>query len=69
MDHASSDDDENDEFFDCIDFSDDDEQTTDEYVNEPTVEFKPFNIWNNSEDNLVEYTLPPNFGKKYIFSI
>lgn len=71
MDHVSnydSDDDELSEFFDCIDFTDDDDDGDDDQAPEDDItglliKFKPLAVWNNSEDNLVEYILPPNFGK------
>lgn len=60
MDHA---DDDNDEFFDCLDFTDDDDdQAPEDDISGLIVRFKPLAVWNNSEDNLVEYILPPNFG-------
>ncbi|CRK90833.1 CLUMA_CG004523, isoform A [Clunio marinus] len=36
-------------------------QAPEDDVSNMVVKFKPFTIWNNSEDNEVEYILPPNF--------
>lgn len=62
-------DDDADEFFDAPDhFSDDefdefdDEQAPEDDISEMVVKFHQLPVWNNSEDNLVEYVLPPNFG-------
>lgn len=55
-----------DEFYDAIDHvsdDDDDEQSPEDDITELVVKFKPLTVWNNSEDNEVEYILPPNFGK------
>lgn len=56
-----------DEFYDAPDhFSDDetdDEQSPDDDISELVIKFNPLTVWNNSEDNEVEYILPPNFGK------
>jgi len=56
-----------DEFYDAPDhFSDDeldDEQSPEDDITELVIKFKPLTVWNNSEDNEVEYILPPNFGK------
>lgn len=56
-----------DEFHDAHDhFSDDetdDEQSPDDDISELVIKFNPLTVWNNSEDNEVEYILPPNFGK------
>lgn len=60
----SSDDD--DFFYDAPDhFSDDDddEQAPEDDVTNLIIKFRPLSVWNNSEENLVEYVLPPNFGK------
>lgn len=67
-------DDEIDEFFDAPDhFSDDDdEQAPEEDITDLIIKFKPLTVWNNSEDNEVEYILPPNYGKfnfNYLFFI
>lgn len=63
------DDDDDDEFFDCIDFTDDDdEQAPEDDIKNLLIKFKPLAVWNNSEDNLVEYVLPPNFGKEFLIS-
>ena len=43
------------------DDDDDDEQVLDDDITDKTIEFLPFEIWNNSEDNHVEYIMPPNF--------
>lgn len=66
VDYNSSDDD--DLFFDAPDhFSDDDddddEQAPEDDLTSLIITFKPLSVWNNSEENQVEYTLPPNFGK------
>lgn len=47
------------------DIDDDDEQAPDDDVTNLIIKFKPLTVWNNSEDNLVEYVLPPNFGKTF----
>lgn len=47
--------------FEMTDSSDDDDQVPDDDISEKTIEFLPFEIWNNSEDNHVEYILPRNF--------
>jgi hypothetical protein len=62
-------DDDDDEFFDCIDFTDDDddEQAPEDDISNLLIKFKPLAVWNNSEDNLVEYILPPNFGNFKIY--
>jgi hypothetical protein len=57
-----------DEFYDAPDhFSDDDEiddeQAPEDDVSEMVIKFQPLAVWNNSEDNEVEYELPPNYGK------
>lgn len=56
---------DDDEFFDAPDhFSDnddDDEQSPDDDISNLVIKFKPLTVWNNSEDNEVEYILPPNF--------
>lgn len=67
----SGDSDEFDEFYDADDVtppqsdsddsSDDNEQVPDDDITDKTIEFLEFNIWNNSEDNHVEYVMPPNF--------
>lgn len=63
MDHA---DDDDDEFFDCIDYTDDDdEQAPEDDISNLIIKFKPLAVWNNSEYNLVEYIMPPNFGKNF----
>lgn len=61
---------DDDEFFDAPDhFSDDefddddDEQAPDDDISEMVIKFHQLAVWNNSEDNIVEYVLPPNFGK------
>lgn len=59
-----------DEFFDAPDhFSDDEfdddfdeEQAPDDDISQMIIKFHPLSVWNNSEDNVVEYILPPNFG-------
>lgn len=59
---------DDDEFFDAPDhFSDDDEfddeQAPEDDVSEMVIRFKiPNFVWNNSENNEVEYVLPPNYG-------
>ncbi|KAL7030391.1 hypothetical protein ACKWTF_006638 [Chironomus riparius] len=54
-----------DEFHDAPDhFSDDetdDEQSPDDDISQLVIKFNPLTVWNNSEDNEVEYILPPNF--------
>jgi hypothetical protein len=61
-------DDDDEFFFDAPDhFSDDefdDDQSPDDDISELIIKFKPLGIWNNSEPNVVEYTLPPNYGKE-----
>lgn len=58
-----------DDFYDAIsdsDFSDTDydgEQVPEDDLKDLMVKFLPFNIWNNSEENEVEYILPLNYGK------
>lgn len=60
---------DDDEFFDAPDhFSDDDEfddeQAPEDDVSEMVIRFKiPNFVWNNSENNEVEYVLPPNYGE------
>lgn len=69
MDHVPSDDDADDIFFDCLDISDDDaDQAPNDEITDMAIKFKPLAVWNNSEDNLVEYHLPPNFGKYFLLS-
>lgn len=60
-----SSDDDDDFFYDAPDhFSDDDdEQAPEDDVTNLIIKFRPLAVWNNSEENLVEYVLPPNFGK------
>lgn len=57
----------NDKFYDAIDhFSDDDfddEQAPDDDISNMLIYFHPLSVWNNSEDNRVEYVLPPGYGK------
>lgn len=59
-----------DEFYDAPDhFSDnesdefDEEQAPDDDISQMVIKFHPLSVWNNSEDNRVEYILPPNFGE------
>lgn len=57
-----------DEFYDAPDhFSDDDEfdeeQAPEDDVTGMVVEFRQLEVWNNSEDNEVEYILPPDYGE------
>lgn len=66
LDHMDDEhDDDDDEFFDCIDFDFDfdDEQAPEDDISNLVVKFKPLTVWNNSEDNLVAYILPPNFSE------
>lgn len=65
MDYVPSDNDDGDIFYDCNDFSDDDiDQAPDDGISDNMqIRFRPFNVWNNSEDNLIEYSLPPSFRK------
>lgn len=65
-----SDNDADDEFYDAPDhFSDDDEtesddeQAPDDDITDKIIKFHPLSVWNNSEDNKVEYILPPNYSK------
>lgn len=62
-------DDDVDEFFDASEnFSNDDfdeEQAPDDDISQMVIKFHPLSVWNNSEDNKVEYILPPNFGELY----
>lgn len=70
---------DDDEFFDAPDhFSDDDEfddefddeQAPEDDVSEMVIRFKiPNFVWNNSENNEVEYVLPPNYGKLCLIAI
>jgi len=68
----ASDDDDDDEFCDAADhFSDDDDDDDDDQVpeddvSEMVIAFNPFTTWNNSEENPVEYTLPPHYGKFHV---
>jgi hypothetical protein len=54
-------------YFDAADhFSDDefdDEQAPEDDVSNMVIQFHPLAVWNNSEDNTVEYVLPPGFGE------
>jgi hypothetical protein len=53
-------------FYDSMDISDDnddDEQAPEDDISDLLIKFNPFTIWNNSEDNPVEYILPPHYGK------
>lgn len=65
---------DDDEFFDAPDhFSDDDEfddeQAPEDDVSEMVIRFKiPNFVWNNSENNEVEYVLPPNYGKIHLIT-
>lgn len=59
------------QFYDAPDhFSDDDddefdeEQAPEDDVTGMVIKFHQLEVWNNSEDNEVEYILPPNYGKK-----
>jgi hypothetical protein len=58
---------DDDEFYDAPDhISDDDfdeEQAPDDDVSSMVIKFHPFTVWNNSENNEVEYVLPPNYGE------
>lgn len=68
VDYNSSSDDDDDLFFDAPDhFSDDDddddEQAPEDDVSNLIINFKAVSVWNNSEENQVEYILPPNFSK------
>lgn len=58
-------------YYDAADhFSDDDfdeEQAPEDDVSNMVVKFHPLTVWNNSEDNTVEYVLPPGFGE-WIFN-
>lgn len=50
-------------FYDSMDHISDDEQAPDDDISDLLIKFKPFTIWNNSEDNPVDYILPPHYGK------
>lgn len=59
--------DNDDEFYDAPDhFSDsdsDDDQAPDDDITNMVIKFHELPVWNNSEDNKVEYILPPNFSE------
>lgn len=69
VDYNSSSDDDDDLFFDAPDhfsdddYDDDDEQAPEDDVSNLIINFKAVSVWNNSEENQVEYILPPNFSK------
>lgn len=62
----------NDTYYDAIDHVSDDEfdeeQAPDDDISNMLIYFHPLSVWNNSEDNRVEYVLPPGFGKIFEWS-
>jgi hypothetical protein len=71
IDTARIDDDDDDDFYDAFsdsDFSDTDDvdQVPEDDVKDLVIKFLPLNVWNNSEENEVEYILPPNYGENKI---
>jgi hypothetical protein len=63
-------DDDDDYFYDAPDHftdsefdDDDDDQAPEDDISQMLIKFHPLAVWNNSEDNKVDYVLPPNFGE------
>ena len=63
---------DDDVFYDASDhFSDgeidddefDDDQAPEDDITDMVIKFHPLSVWNNSEDNTVDYELPPGFSK------
>lgn len=41
----------------------DDDQAPEDDISDMVIKFHPLSVWNNSEDNTVDYELPPGFGE------
>lgn len=63
---------ETDLFYDAVDYSSDEndddadvsaEQSPEDDITDKVVQFLPLAVWNNSEENVIEYILPPNYSK------
>lgn len=53
---------EPDEHFDAMDNDESDEQAPDDDYEDKLIKFLPFEVWNNSEENYIEYILPPSYA-------
>lgn len=63
---------DNDVFYDAVDYSSDEnddddvvsaDQSPEDDITDKVVQFLPLAVWNNSEENVIEYILPPNYSK------
>ena len=65
-----------DEFYDAVDYSSDEndddadtdadvpaDQSPEDDITDKVIRFLPIPVWNNSEENVIEYILPPNYSK------
>lgn len=60
-----------DTFYDAVDYSSDEnddddvsvDQSPDDDITDKVIRFLPLDVWNNSEENVIEYILPPNYSK------
>lgn len=60
-------------FYDAVDYSSDEnddddddvpaDQSPDDDITDKVIRFLPLDVWNNSEENVIEYIMPPNYSK------
>lgn len=65
---------DNNEFYDAVDYSSDENdvdidddvtvnQAPEDDITDKVIQFVPLAVWNNSEENVVEYIMPSNYSK------